>query len=287
EDSVASLRHYGHLRSRRLEWFDGKVALVSGASRGVGFATARALVMRGASVAITARGEERLARAKADLERLGGDVVAVSGDVGVRKDAERMVHAAVDTFGRLDVLVNNAGVSMRGHFADLSPAVCRQVAMTNFVGCLNLTKAAMDHLQASRGSVVFISSIAGLFGLPGASVYCATKKALTGLAESLRLELIPKGVHVGIVYLGFTEHDPEKRILAADGSLVPPDRPAHHTQADAARQIVGLIHRRKRQWVMTPAGKMGWLAYRISPWLVEKVIVWAQTSEWGIFKRFS
>jgi short-subunit dehydrogenase len=150
-----------------------------------------------------------------------------------------------------------------------------------------MTRAAIPHLLAAKGQVVFISSIAGLFGLPGASIYCATKKALTGLAESLRLELIPRGLHVGVVYLGYTEHDPEKRIIAADGSLTPPDRPAHSTQAHAAGLIARMLEKRQKQLIMTPVGTIGWIVYRLSPAMVERAVLWAQERRLGIFKRFS
>ena len=270
-----------------MEHFQDQVALVTGGSRGVGFATAKLLVEKGARVVITARGERRLMESRAKLAAEGGQVAAVTGDVGDWDDAERLVEAAIENFGRLDILVNNAGVSMRGHFADLSREVCDTVAQVNLMGCIYLSHLAIPHIIRNRGQIVFISSIAGLFGLPGASIYCATKKALTGLAESLRIELIPKGVNVGVVYLGFTEHDPEKRILAEDGSLVPPDRPAHHTQAHAASLIVRMLEQRKKQLIMTPAGKAGWLVYRLSPALVEKAVLWAQASKLGIFKRFS
>jgi NAD(P)-dependent dehydrogenase (short-subunit alcohol dehydrogenase family) len=286
EDSLRALSTHGHLHLDG-DYFKNKVALVTGGSRGVGFAVARALALRGAKVVITARGDARLQDTRNRIERLGGAVVAVAGDVADPADAEKMVRAAIDRFGRLDIVINNAGISMRGHFSELSPEVCRRVAATNLIGCLNVSQAAVGHLVESKGQLVFISSIAGLFGLPGASVYCATKKALTGLAESLRIELIPKGVHVGVVYLGFTEHDPEKRILMADGSLVPPGRPAHHSQAHAATLIVRLLKKRKRQLIMTPAGVVGWLAYRISPGFVERAILRAQAAEWGVFKRFS
>jgi len=285
-DSIRALQEYGHLNLDAGR-FKGKVAIVTGGSRGVGFATARALALRGARVVITARGAARLQTAKEDIERLGGSVEAVAGDIGCLEDAERIVQVAIERFGRLDILINNAGVSMRGHFSELSAEVCAQVNATNLLGGLYISRAAIQHLIASKGSLVFISSIAGLFGLPGASVYCATKKALTGLAESLRIELIPKGVHVGVVYLGFTEHDPEKRILAADGSLTPPDRPAHHTQAHAADLILKLIKKRKRHIVMTPVGVLGWLVYRLSPGFVERAILLAQSGRWGIFKQFS
>jgi len=267
--------------------FQGKVALISGASRGVGFATARALGALGARVAITARGEKRLESSRQRLQEEGIEALAVTGDVGQWPDAERMVRAALDRFGRLDILVNNAGVSMRGRFQELAPEVCTQTLATNLLGSVYLTRAAMDPILEARGHIVFISSIAGLFGLPGASTYCAGKGALTGLCESLRLELIPQGVHVGVVYLGYTEHDPEKRILAADGSPVLPGRPAHHTQAHAASLIVRMIRKRKRRLIMTPVGNLGWVIYRLSPGIVEKVILRAQASQWGVFKSFS
>ena len=267
--------------------FQDKVALISGASRGVGLACARRLAAQGAKVVICARGEKRLAESTTLLLESGAQVASVTGDVAVWDDARRMVDTALEKFGRLDILVNNAGVSMRGQFADLSPEVCSRVIMTNLMGSIYLSRAAMEPLIAAKGHVVFVSSIAGLFGLPGASTYCASKKALTGLAESLRLELGPRGVHVGVVYLGFTEHDPEKRILAADGSLVPPDRPAHHTQDFAAQKILQLMERRKRQIVMTPAGTLGWLIYRLSPGIVERAVLFAQSSSLGVFQKFS
>lgn len=286
-DSIKALVEYNHLSIDAKETFYDKVVLVTGASRGVGFATARALILRGAKVVITARGAERLAAAHSELEHLGGNVESFCGDVSIYEDAKQMVAVAIERFGRLDMVVNNAGVSMRGFFTELSPVVCQSVISTDLLGCVNVSKASIDEIVKNKGNIVFISSIAGLFGLPGASIYCAAKMALSGLAGSLRIELIPKGVHVGVVYLGFTEHDPEKRILAADGSLVPPDRPAHHTQAHAAELIISMLATRKRQIIMTNAGIFGALFHRISPCLFEKIILKAQAGEWGIYKRFS
>lgn len=264
-----------------------RTALISGASRGVGLALARALADQGYNLAITARGAERLAQAQAELEARGATVVAEAGDVSSWRDCERLVDAALDRFGRLDLVVNNAGVSMRGEFADLSEEVCARTLSTNLGGAVALSRLTVEPLMATRGSLIFVSSIAGLFGLPGASTYCASKGALTGLCESLRLELLPLGVHVGIAYLGFTEHDPEKRILAADGTAVLPDRPAHHTQAQAAAAILGMVRRRQRRLVLTPVGRLGDLAYRLSPTLVEQAILLAQRHQAGIFRAFA
>jgi len=269
------------------DYFRDKVALISGGSRGVGFALARRLVDAGAKVVISARTEKRLLDSQRKLEEQGGEVEAVVGDVGRWEDAKRMVERAVERFGRLDILINNAGISMRGDFAELMPEVCEQVVATNLLGSIYLSRAGIEHLRKSKGHLVFISSIAGIFGLPGASIYCATKGALKGLCESLRIELAQDEVHIGIVYLGFTEHDPEKRILLADGSLAPPDRPAHHTQDYSARLILKLIEKRKRELVMTPIGKLGFYVNRFFPGLIERMIIFARVHNLSIYQRFS
>ena len=155
---------------------------------------------------------------------------------------------------------------------------------TNLTGSVLVTRAAIDWIVRARGHVVFISSIAGMHGLPGAAPYSASKMALTALAESLRLELTADGVHVGLVYLGFTEHDPEKRILGADGSRVLPDRPAHHTQAEAADMILDMVRRRRRQLVMTPLGR---LVQSAPAAVIEKTILFAQKHDLAIYRRFS
>ncbi len=286
-ETLRSLMRYGHIFSNLRDEFKDRVVLVTGASRGVGYALAREFVKRGAKVVISARGETRLMDSLAKLRTLGGQVEAVTGDVGNWDDAQNMVAKAREAFGPVDILVNNAGVSMRGRFHELAPEVCAQTIQTNLMGCIYPTSAAIDDLRKNKGNVVFVSSIAGLFGLPGASTYCASKSALTGFSESLRLELAEDGVHSGVVYLGFTEHDPEKRILAADGTPVPPDRPAHHTQAYAASLIVDMIRKRKRRLIMTKVGVLGWMIYRLSPGFVEWAILKAQSSKIGMYKKFS
>jgi len=270
-----------------MEDLTGKTALVSGGSRGIGYATAAALVARGARVVISARGGPRLEEARRRLTELGGEVATVCGDVGVWEDAEAMVEAAVARFGRLDILVNNAGISMSGRFAELAPEVCAEVVGTNLLGSIFLSRAAVEHLCAARGHLVFVSSVAGLFGLPNASVYCAAKRALDGLAESLRIELARDGVHVGVAHLGFVEHDPEKHILAADGEHLPPERPAHASQAATAARIVRMLDRRRDQIVTTPVGVASWLAHRLAPGAVAATLRWAAHGRPRIFDRFA
>lgn len=266
--------------------FQDKVALVTGSSRGVGYAIAKRLLQSGAKVVITARGVNRLEESRKKLSQWG-EVIALQGDVRKWEDARHMVESCVDHFGQLDILVNNAGLSMRGLFNDLEADVIDNVVQTNLMGSIYLSRLAMPYIKANKGQIIFISSIAGLLGLPNASVYCASKGALRGFSESLRIELKPFGVHVGIVYLGFTEHDPEKRIVAHDGSMILPDRPAHQTQARAAELIVGMIAKRRRHIAMSAIGKLAYVISRLFPYLVERLISFAQIRNWEIYKKFS
>lgn len=267
-------------------YFQGKVAIVTGSSRGVGFAIAKKLLQSGVRVIISARSAERLEESRKKLSQWG-EVIAIQGDVKKWEDARHLVETSIEHFGRLDILVNNAGISMRGLFNDLEQCVIDDVVQTNLIGSMYLSRLAMPHIQKNQGNVIFISSIAGLLGLPNASIYCAAKGALKNFCDSLRIEMEPYGVHIGIVYLGFTENDPEKRIVASDGSLVMSNRPAHHTQEQAAELIVGMIAERKRHIAMTPIGKLAYLISRLFPYLVERLISFARIRNWGVYKRFS
>ena len=268
-----------------MEKLKDKVAIISGASRGLGFSLAQVLGEQGMKLVITARGEERLEDSRKKLENMGFDVVAVPGDVGVWEDARTIVEKTLETFGRIDLLINNAGVSMRGRFEEFSHHVYQRIVSTNLIGSINLTLASIDFLKKTRGQILFISSIVGLKGFPGSSVYCASKGALKNLCESLRFELKSSGVHAGVVYLGYTEHDPEKRIFGADDKLIAPDRPGTFSQIKAAMSILKMIEKRKRQLVTTPMGRICYLAQRISPLIVEKTVFWAQKSQLGIYSK--
>lgn len=266
--------------------FQNKVALVTGSSRGVGYAIAKQLLEQGAKVVITARSAERLEESRKKLNEWG-EVYAIPGDVKKWEDAKHLIEACTTHFGRLDILVNNAGLSMRGLFNDLDVSVIDDVIQTNLMGSIYLSRLAMPHIKKNQGNVIFISSIAGLLGLPNASIYCAAKGALKNFSNSLRIEMEPFGVHIGIVYLGFTENDPEKRVIAADGSLEVSGRPAHHTQAQAAELIVGMIAKRKRHIAMTSVGKLAYLISRFFPYAVERLITFARVRNWKIYKSFS
>ncbi len=255
---------------------DGKVALITGSSRGIGLATAKEMAKRGASVVLNARGEERLEKARAQLVADGCDVAAFPCDVSSSDACREMVDFAVEKFGRLDILLNNAGVSMRSNFEDLDAELCRKVVDVNLLGCIYPTLYAVPHIKKTRGHLLFISSIAGIIGLPTASLYCATKRGLAGFADSIRCELAPDGVHVGVIYVGFTENDPEKKVIGAGGEGISPDRPAHMTQAQVANEICRVVEHRKRNAVLSPIGKLAGFAAWLSPDLVEQIIIFTR-----------
>ncbi len=250
----------------------GKAVVVTGSSRGIGRETALRLGLLGAGVVINGRDTAVLERSRDYLLQHGVDVNVCQGDVTNPEDCRRLVETCVTRYGRLDVLVNNAGVSMRGTFSDLVPEVVDRVLTTNIAGAVLPSVAAMSELRRSGGSIVFISSLAALRGFPGVSIYSAAKMSLTAIAQSLEAELYGSGVHVGIVYLGFTENDPEKRSLSSDGSEISVRRRAHMTQAQAAERIVSLVLRRKRTSVLTIEGRLLGLLQRMFPRLVQFVM---------------
>ncbi len=251
----------------------GKVALITGSSRGIGLETARQLAARGAKIVLNARGKERLESACKELVMDGYDAISIPSDVSSPDECEKMIKRIVDEFGRLDILINNAGISMRSVMEDLSAETCRQIVDVNMLGCIYPTFYSIPEIKKSRGSIVYISSIAGIIGLPTATLYCATKRGLVGLADSLRCELAPLGVHIGVVYVGFTENDPDKKVLGPGSESVPHNRPNHMSRKVVAKNVVDLIKKRKNHVVLTPVGKLVSFAAWFSPKLVQKIII--------------
>jgi len=250
----------------------GRVILITGSSRGIGRETARAFCREGAHVVLHGRDETVLNATREDLEQEGCAVTAVAADITSAQECERMVHTIVDEHGQLDCVINNAGVSMRGAFDTLHPEVIETLFRTNSMGSALVTRAALLHVRESRGSIVFISSLAGVRGFPGVSVYSASKMALTALAEALDAELSADGVHTGILYVGFTENDPDKWVLDAEGGKVTISRSASLTQQAVAQRVLTLVKKRKRKTVMTGTGHILSIAQRFLPRLVDALI---------------
>lgn len=260
----------------RDQFFTGKVAIITGSSMGIGKATAIELAERGARLVLNGRNKERLAQTEALLLEKGYEVISIAGDVRVAEDCRLLIEGAIKHFGSIDILINNAGKSSRGYFIEQDPAVFKEMMEINFLGCLYPTKFALPYLKKTKGSIIFISSVAGIRGLPETSLYCASKMALTSMAESLRVELHEFGIHVGIVYVGITRNDPGKTVIAPDGSLLElKERAGERTQTpqQVARSIVKHVRKRKFKKVLTGLGKLNRFANLLFPRLVDRVLI--------------
>ncbi|WP_236668583.1 SDR family oxidoreductase [Hymenobacter rubidus] len=260
----------------RAGFFAGQVAIVTGSESGIGRETARALCAAGAAVVLNGRNAERLEQTRLTLAAAGYAVASCVADVTDYAACELLIGTAIQHFGRLDVLVTNASISQRAYFADMQPEVFARVLDSNVYGSVYPLKAALPHLIRSRGSVTFISSISALNGMPSGSAYCAGKAAVANLAHTLRLELAETGLHFGVVHIGFTQNDPDKRVLDAAGQPVPiAHRPPRwqKSQAEVAAVIVHHIQKRKRRTVISFLGRIIVLVHNTLPRLGDWVVL--------------
>jgi NAD(P)-dependent dehydrogenase (short-subunit alcohol dehydrogenase family) len=255
--------------------FKGRIVIITGSSMGIGLATALKLAALGAKVVINGRSMERLREPLEELKKNGYEAHAIAGDVAELEDCRRLIDETIARFGRIDVLVNNAGVASNAKLSDTDPLVFKKVIDANILGSVYPTMFALPHITRTKGSLIFISSVAAFHGIPESAAYSASKMALTAISQSLRCELAGTGVHVGIVYPGFTENDNRKRVLDRAGDPVPvPYRPKWIVQAQTkvADAIIAAIAGRKKSMVLSFAGKMNAIASKFFPGLVSAVL---------------
>lgn len=190
-----------------METLEGKVALVAGGSSGIGAATARLLAERGMLVAVAARRQAELDRVTQSIKDNGGTAIAIRTDVTSRQDCQRAVDQTVNELGRLDVLVNSAGVMLMAKIKDADPEEWVRMMDVNVLGSMFLIKSALPHLLERKGAVVQMSSAAGRVARPNTSGYCASKYAISAFCESLRQEVGADGVRVIVLEAGSTNTD--------------------------------------------------------------------------------
>jgi short-subunit dehydrogenase len=253
-----------------------KVIVITGASDGIGAEMARQLAQAlGSEVALVlaARNAEMLADVAGQCEALGAQALSVPTDVTVQEQCNRLVSAAVDRFGRIDGLVNNAGRSAHALFEEVADLGWYEELMRiNLWGSVWCTHAALPHLKASKGSIVAVSSIVGLVGVPGRTAYAATKFAMTGFFETLRMELKGAGVSVTTAYPGVVATKIRVRGFNADGK---PAGVSKLKEDDAmsveecARLIIEGMNKRQREVVMTAKAKVGRFLKLVAPGVVE------------------
>ncbi len=243
-----------------------KVVIITGGGKGIGRETAKLFASQKAQVIISGRSEDSLKETSSLIISQGGKCDYFVGDVTNVADCERIVNAVYEKYRHLDILINNAGMSMRGLFVDTNLDLFHKIVNINFCGAVNMTKFSLPWLIESKGSVLFISSLSALKGIPGIAPYGTSKMALTGFSESLRAEVYQHHVHVGIIYVGFTENDKNKKIYSASGDLVPLHRDKNNdTQAGVARSVLKAVRKRKPVMYLTFAGKIATIMYRLFP----------------------
>jgi len=250
-----------------------KIVLISGASEGIGRALALALAASGAHLALNARNAARLAETAHECAARGAEVLALPGDVTRAPDCAMLIERTLERFGGLDVLVNNAGITMWARFDSISDlSVFETVLRVNYLGAVYLTAAALPHLKRSRGLLVAIASMAGLTGVPERTAYAASKHALVGFFESLRVELRGSGVAVTIVAPDFVASQIHRRALGPDGQPLgtsPLHEPHLMTAADCAALIVRAMRRRQRLALTSLRGRVARWARLIVPRAVD------------------
>ncbi len=255
----------------------GSTVIVTGASTGIGRETARLFARAGSNLVVAARDEERLAQATRELESCSGRAIAVPTDVTDRQAVEAMVTRAAEEFGRVDVLVNNAGVGLWAPLADGSMANMRRVFEVNLFGAIQCIQAVVPHMRRQRrGQIVNVSSIAGRIASPYEGAYAASKFALTAVSDALRLELADRGINVVTIYPGLTETPFHENVLK-EMQLPPPPgvaRPVPPIQV--ARAIVRAARRDAREVYVTPFDRLAAGLKGLSP----RFIDWGMRRFW-------
>jgi short-subunit dehydrogenase len=253
--------------------FQNKTIVITGASSGIGKALAIALLAQGARVALCARNLEKLNDAFRTFDNK--KLLLVATDVSKEQDCEKFIDLIIEKWGNIDVLVNNAGISMRALFEDTDLAVIKNLMDINFWGTVYMCKYALPHVLKSKGIICGISSIAGYRGLPARTGYSSSKFAMQGFLEALRTELLYTGAHVMWVSPGFTASNIRNTALSASGAAqkeTPLEEGKLMSAEECASRIIAAMEKRKRTLVMTRQGKLGvWLNKLIPSFVDHKI----------------
>tara|TARA_B110000971_G_scaffold7504_1_gene7285 strand:+ start:1410 stop:2213 length:804 start_codon:yes stop_codon:yes gene_type:complete len=261
-----------------------KLVIVTGASSGIGKATAIKFAQKGANIVLAARSEEKLVRISKEILKYGVEVLVVPTDVSIEMECKMLMEKAIQKFGKIDVLVNNAGISMRAAFAEIDLKVLKKVMDVNFWGTVYCTRYAMDSLLKNKGSVVGVSSIAGYKGLPGRTGYSSSKFAMHGFLEALRIENLKKGIHVLLACPGFTASNIRNTALAFDGTAqgeTPRDEQKMMQPEEVALAIVKAVEKRKDRITLTTNGKLTVFLNKFFPKWVDRLVYKHMSNEPG------
>jgi NAD(P)-dependent dehydrogenase (short-subunit alcohol dehydrogenase family) len=255
--------------------FAQNVVVITGASTGIGRALALQLADQAAWLVLAARSAGKLEEVAAQCRQRGGKALVVVTDVTDQAQCQNLVERTVAEYGRLDTLVNNAGVTMWAYFDEIQDlSIVEQIMRVNYLGSVYCTHYALPHLKESQGRLVGVSSLTGKAGVPTRSAYAASKHAMVGFFDTLRIELADHGVSVTLIYPGFVATAARERAFGPDGQPLG-QSPVHEeevmTADECARLMVKAMAGRKRELVMTLRGKLGQWLKLVAPGLVDGI----------------
>ena len=249
-----------------------RVVIITGASSGIGLALAKEFDNKSVKLVLAARSIDKLDYLSKELK---SEVITIKTDVSIEQDCINLIDKTIERFGKIDILINNAGISMRSLLIDTDISVIKKLMSVNFWGTVFCTKYALPHLLKTKGSVVAVSSIAGFKGLPARVGYSSSKFAIHGFLDVLRTENLKTGLHVLLVAPGFTKSNIRNVALTGDGSAqgeTPRDEEKMMTSEEVAKHIVNAIAKRKRELILTTQGKLTVLLNKFFPKLMDKMV---------------
>lgn len=254
---------------------ENKVVVITGASSGIGLALVYEYASRGAKIVMAARNIEKLEEIKQDLSSKNIKSIAVKTDVTQESECENLIQKTIEAFGQIDMLINNAGISMRALFNDLDLSVIKKLMDVNFWGTVYCSKYALPHLLETKGSLVSVISIAGYLGLPARTGYSASKFAVRGFMDTLRVENLKTGLHVMVVAPGFTASNIRNVALTDDGSQQgesPRDEVKMMSAEEVASRMAKAVDKRKAELILTfVEGKLSVFLKKFFPRWLEKL----------------
>ncbi|CAN5346788.1 SDR family oxidoreductase [soil metagenome] len=256
-----------------MSFFKNKIVAVTGGTTGIGKALIQALINEGARVATCGRSQDKLYNLQ--VENSGKLLHTVVADVSKEEDCRNFINSTIETFGGIDILINNAGISMRALVQETELATLKKVMDINFWGTVYCTKFALNSIIERKGIVVGVSSIAGYRGLPGRSGYSASKHAVNGWLEALRTEMIDKEVNVMWVSPGFTASNIRNMALNNEGTPQgesPMDEEKMMSAEECAQHILTAIRKRKRTLILTFTGKRTVFLNKFFPRWADKLV---------------
>ncbi|MEO9020569.1 MAG: SDR family oxidoreductase [Ginsengibacter sp.] len=252
--------------------FENKVIAITGGTDGIGKALVADFLKKGATVSTCSRRQEKLTELESEFT--GKPLFTLVADVSKEEDCKNFIEKTIEKYKRIDILINNAGISMHALFKDTELSTLKKVMDINFWGTVYCTKFALDSILQNKGTIVGVSSVAGYRGLPGRSGYSASKFALNGWMEALRTELLETGVNVMWVCPGFTKSNIRNAALDKDAKpqgKSPLKEEKLMTAEECAQHIIKAIEKRKRTLVLTFTGKETVYLNKFFPALADKL----------------